>query len=32
VHKQRLFDMDAKYGDVVDVDEVLGYLQRVHSG
>ncbi len=30
-HQQSLFDMDAKYADVVDVDEVLRYLQRVRS-
>jgi maleamate amidohydrolase len=27
-HKQSLIDMDAKYGDVVSVDETLEYLSR----
>ncbi len=29
-HEANLFDIDAKYGDVVSVDEVLTYLERVH--
>jgi nicotinamidase-related amidase len=31
-HQQSLFDMDAKYADVMGVDEVLHYLQRLRSG
>jgi len=31
-HEQSLFDMDAKYADVVDVEEVLRYFQRLRSG
>jgi hypothetical protein len=28
-HVVNLFDMDAKYGDVMDVDEVVKALERV---
>jgi hydroxymethylglutaryl-CoA lyase len=31
VHAANLFDMDAKYGDVVSVADVLDYFQRIHS-
>ena len=31
-HEANLFDIDAKYGDVVRVEEVLGYLEKVQSG
>lgn len=31
VHAANLFDMDAKYGDVVPVAAVLDYFQRVHQ-
>jgi maleamate amidohydrolase len=30
-HEASLFDIDAKYGDVVSVDEVLEYLRRLRS-
>ena len=30
-HRVSLADMDAKYGDVVPVDEVLGYIERVEQ-
>ena len=28
-HRANLFDIDAKYGDVVSVTEVLGYLEGI---
>jgi hypothetical protein len=28
-HVVNLFDMDAKYGDVMDVDDVLAALERI---
>jgi maleamate amidohydrolase len=28
-HSVNLFDMDAKYGDVMDVDDVLAALERI---
>jgi nicotinamidase-related amidase len=31
-HEASLFDMNEKYGDVVDLDDVLGYLREVPSG
>ena len=31
-HAASLFDIDAKYGDVVGLDEAIGYLGRVGSG
>ncbi len=30
-HEASLFDIDAKYGDVVSVEEVLEYLRRLRS-
>jgi nicotinamidase-related amidase len=30
-HEASLFDIDAKYGDVVTVDEVVAYLARLGS-
>lgn len=30
-HEANLYDIDAKYGDVVSVDEVLGYLEKVNQ-
>ena len=30
-HAQSLFDLDAKYADVVSRDDALGYLDRVHN-
>jgi nicotinamidase-related amidase len=29
-HEASLYDIDAKYGDVVSVDEVVAYLDRLH--
>ncbi|MCL6438700.1 MAG: isochorismatase family protein [Rubrobacteraceae bacterium] len=31
-HEANLYDIDAKYGDVVSVDEVLEYIDAVHAG
>lgn len=31
-HEANLYDMDAKYGDVLPVEECLAYLQRAKSG
>jgi isochorismate hydrolase len=31
-HRASLFDLDAKYGDVVRSDEVIAYLQRIAAG
>jgi maleamate amidohydrolase len=28
-HEANLYDIDAKYGDVVSAEEVLGYLEEV---
>jgi maleamate amidohydrolase len=30
-HKVNLFDMDAKYADVMELDEVFSYLSRFPS-
>jgi nicotinamidase-related amidase len=30
-HDASLFDIDAKYGDVVPVDDVVAYLSRLHG-
>jgi hypothetical protein len=30
-HEANLFDINAKYGDVVRIDEALAYLQRLES-
>ncbi|MCA1727887.1 MAG: hypothetical protein LC751_00295 [Actinobacteria bacterium] len=30
-HEANLYDVDAKYGDVVPVDEVLKYLEEISA-